>query len=476
MSFPSRRTPVSELGAEDGNILATVMVVAMLVGLLATLALATGRQADTASASDRNHDLALGVAEAGLHQAIAKIDAQTAAGTFVGSFTFSGSTPQGPYDVTVTRTFEGFVIDAQGASGHSQLGRARHIRATLVPPPLFPEGERYALFSYTSIELKNNDEVSGDVWANDSVLVRLDAKVHGDVTAAQSWIQLEGQTLIDGNTWSGGYHPNGWAMDLANLAVIDGAAKASVSAPADPDTCQGEDPNNYMVRLGSGSVIEGDLTSLGSAQGAGEVRGQTYQACTSAAPARPMPVFTFNPNNYDPATYRSFTSVAEFQSWLTDNRENLQGTFSITETSPSQTNRVDLTGVTLAGNTTIVTNAPVYTSGISDGAGDAQGVFIVVSSYRPPESSVCDVNQSSSDCSIHAYNNFNVSCRFAVLIYASNGPAAVKNNQTMCGTIIGDGILVKNNQALNFDARLERVVGFGTNTYEVGTWQELPPT
>ena len=49
---------------ESGNVLATVMIISLLIGSLSALALASGRQADTASTSDRNHDESLGAAGA----------------------------------------------------------------------------------------------------------------------------------------------------------------------------------------------------------------------------------------------------------------------------------------------------------------------------------------------------------------------------------------------------------------------------
>lgn len=452
--------------------LPAVVLVSMLVGSLAALGLASGQQAQSFAARDRNYDSALAVTEAGIHQAVSQIEARVAAGEYVEGFSFSGEASGGTYDVTVTRTSEGIVVDSQGGVGGASLERSRRIEVTLVPPQVFPDQERYALFSYTSIELKNEDVLVGDVWANDSLLVRQRTEIEGAVTSAQSWIQLEANTVVEGNATSGGYHPQfNWSYDFANGSSVDGAVKAAVSAPE--HACQTE-MTLYEVRMANTSSVTGGATTCGQKTGTGSVAGTLLPNTYTAAPAaRPLPVFTYASNAYDPDTHHSFTSVADFQSWLSLNGTNLSGTFYVTDAAPSQSNRIDLTGVRLGGDTTIITNAPVFTNSMTDQYVTDSAVFGIITSYQPPVSSGCDVNHDSSDCAVHVKNNFDSSCKTAVLIYASNGPIAVKNNQKMCGTIAGDGILVKNNQEINYDGRIERFPGFGD--YEVGTWQELPP-
>ena len=50
----------------------------------------------------------------------------------------------------------------------------------------------------------------------------------------------------------------------------------------------------------------------------------------------------------------------------------------------------------------------------------------------------------------------------------------MKNNQAACGRVISDGILIKNNQTLTYDPRVDNVLGFGPVVYEVTRWEELP--
>ncbi len=464
----------------------TVVIVAMLIGSLTSLAMTTGQQANTSSTKDRNHEQALDVSEAGVHQAVAKIDELTSTQGFVDSFSFTGSTSEGDYDVAVTRRGDdGFIIESTGDVGGSHLTRKRKLKVTFAPPELFP-GELLALFSSTSIELKNNDILAGDIWANDSVLIRQGVNHNGSVTAAQSWFQIEANGRVGGNVTSGGYHADGtWAINMGQHSEIGGFAKASVTAPADPETCDGETHGNYDVVMDNDSSIGGDLTTLGERLGGGFVGGDiAIHTCTAAPAARPMPDHAAVTGNYDQGTlHPTFNSVAEFQTWLNTN-SGMHGTFVINDPAPSQSNRIDLSGEdlvcnTVAGevncNTTIITNAPVFTNGIEDDLVTEEGRFVVISHYKPPTSTGCDVNHDGSECAIHAKNNFDPDCRTAVLLYADKGPVAVKNNNEMCGSVISEGILIKNNQELNVDPRVQRVVGFGPTTWEIARWEEIPP-
>lgn len=484
------------MAGESGNVLITVVLVSMIIGALAAAALRTGEHAQTSSASDRNHQAALAVAESGVHDAIAKINDDPFAymdcpGT--GDCTLTASTPEGDYELLVSHVDGSFVLDSDAGSGGDVLGRNRSIRVTLSPPPLFDSA--YALFSFTSIDIKNDDEIlAGDVWANDSVILRNGTQVNGSVTAATSWIQLESNTSIGGYAWSGGYDDaTSKAISMANGSSIGSWAKASVSSPSDPETCDAEVSEQpfYDIAMNGSAAISGEVTTWGEIDPDNGNHGTVLvHECTSAPPIKPLPVFNYNPNNYPPiqdpcpsaGTSCKFDSVSSFQTWLdAGNKGALQGTFIVDEVSPSQLDRIDLTGVTIAGDLTIITNAPVFTNGMDDaGVTDPEGaVMVIVSHFKPPTGSSCDVNEDGSDCAIHVKNNFDFddgtqTCTTAVLLYADNGPVAVKNTQEMCGSIISEGILIKNKQTLTYDERADRILGFGPVTYEIARWEECP--
>jgi Tfp pilus assembly protein PilX len=518
MTFLFRKTAARRIRGDDGNILITVVVVSLVIGVLSSLALSTGRQADWASSSDRNHEQSLGVAEAGVQQVISRISAE-AAGTDTSAPNFwaltpgttspsscsaggqcsaarddsrySFTTPQGKYWYWVTRTTQGYILDAQSKSGATHLGRGRHIQVTLTPPARFPGGHKYALFSYLSIVVQNNDQVlDGDVFANDNISISQsnhntanDPTLRGSLTAARGWISLDSNVYITGNAWSGGpNYDQHWAMALGGSSTIGGWAKASATDP--PSSCMNSD---YNVPMANGARIVGDLTTLGDPTGSGTVVGTINRhVCTAAAPAQALDgylAYTSCGNCYDQSSYHEFATVAEFQSWLTNHLTDFHGTFIVSAptsgpNAPSQSNRIDLTGAQLTGPTTIVTNAPVYTGTLDDSAVTIpDNTLVIVSHYQPPDSTACDTEHDSSDCAIHVKNNFALNadgtCKTATLLYADKGPVAIKNGQTVCGSVISNGIVVKNGQTITYDDRISKIVGFGPATYEVSRWQEL---
>jgi hypothetical protein len=511
----SRKTAADIWRDEGGNVLATVMIVALLIGALSSLALATGRQSDTSSASDRNHDQSLGVAEAGVHEAIVQLGHRTTSGnmssfsiatanapgppstptgtTCPGSPLTASPYPQGAYYTCVTQSADGYVIDSEGKVGGTHFGRKRHIRVQLTRPGIFPNDQTYALFSDTSITLKNGDRITGNVWANDYVDFSNGSYIDGSLTSARSWVDMNkpgpNVTGVSRDVWTGGYcdsaavsppdncklGPN-WAINLGPN-TIGGSAKASSSAPCTTGT-----NSNYDI-AGNGTVVK-DVTTWGTFGGS---VGGIYQggACTTA-PAPYFPTFKFNPTDYGctldppycPPTYHEFSSVSSFQSWLSTHEDALQGTFWVQDPAPSELNRVDLSGVMLAGDTTIVTNAPVFSNDVKDDGVATSALFKVVSHYAPdPAKFPCSLydHTDESECAIHFKNGLNPSCKTAVLLYADKGPVGIKNNATMCGLVIGAAIEEQNSWTLTYDDRLRNPPGFGPDTWEIGTWQELVP-
>ena len=112
----------------------------------------------------------------------------------------------------------------------------------------------------------------------------------------------------------------------------------------------------------------------------------------------------------------------------------MSGSYYINQSGlASQGLRLDLTGVTISGDTTIISNVPIFANGLEDSAGDA--IFTLVSTYQPPTGSACDVNQDNSECSIHLKNNFEPSGNTAVVIYS---PVRSGRGQEQPGSVRND--------------------------------------
>ena len=472
------RSMVRRAEGEEGVALIIAVVLMGVVATLAALMLTVGVHTDQASARGRNWVQALHVAESGVDQAMAKI--QAAGGVYSGTFT--GSTTQGTYSVTVSRqTRNQYTIRSVGSVlAGKQLAATRALQVTMAPPSVF----KNALFSYTTLETKNNDTITGDVWANENAIVDSGTQITGSVTAATGYVEVDNGSSIGGNVWSGSFNnANSYAIYLQQNATVDGWAKASVTNPPDPITCGGASPDSYKVREDNGASIGSDVTTWGALTGSGTAGGTTHNnTCTAAPAAISMPLFTYSSSNYDATTLHQFgtpttssaTAISDFQTYLSSHSNQLSGTFYINQTGPvNQNTLVDLTNAVVTGDLNIITNTPIFTNGTTDQTTNA--VAALISTYKPPTGSNCDLNQDKSECAIHLKNNFATSGNTAVLVYAPYGPVAVKNNAIQFGAIYSDSIQIKNNQELTYDSRIERTVGFGDATLEVTKWLEVKP-
>lgn len=439
----------------------TAVIVIALMALLAALALDNGGHADRASARGRNWTEALHVAEAGVQEAIARLQAEGGATPAP----FSGTVTEGSYEVTVAHLGRHrYQIDSTGASGRGPgLETRRSLRVVMAPPRSFS----YALFSLTNVRTKNNDTVIGDIWANGSVIVDQNDLVDGSVTAATGSVFLDNNSTITGDVQSGGYDVStGGAIDVSTGARIDGHVKASSAVPDCAD-----DPTQTAYKVGVIGSIGGSVTTWGMKTGSGSTGELRTGICTDAPATKPMPAFTWNPTNYYPAT--EFASPTAFHVYLdSGNRTNLSGTFFIA--GGGADDEIDLTGVRVAGDTVIIAAAaPIDANGVGAANNDDK-IFILVSYYQPPPGSACTDNGGNPrDCSIGMKNNFQPTDNTATLLYAPNGPVAFKNNAQFTGAVYANDIVMKNNQVVAYDERVSQLVGFGPVTLEQESWLEL---
>jgi hypothetical protein len=500
------RLILGRLRRDDGNVLISVILVSMLVTALASATLTTGEQADRSSTRDRNSTIALGVAEAGVHEVINRIETLQRTGYVASIPAFTGATENGSYTASATRSGSNFIVTSQGAvGGGGQFERKRRVQVTLAPPELFPNAG-YALFSATSLYIKNNGEVfDGDIWSNDSLWVENGAIIQGNITSAQSWVKLETGVRVTGSVWAGGRFCEafsgstctaGFAIDQsgpanAGGALIGGFAKASVSAP----DCASVDAANYDIR--SSGVINGAKTAPPGATGPSG----TQFACTFAPPRKETPSFVFNANHYDPTTLRTFASAADFNTAFTApggadgvDRDALRGTYVIKDCA---NNTVNLMGGKIDGDVTIITNPGTCENGVVTGAKvrveditetasvtpSSRAKFVVMSHHVAPPGAIC-TDQNDTACAISAKNKFNQDCRVATMLYADNGPVSIKNDtdhEDTCGTVIASGIHMKNNLQMRYDPIFDSMFGFCPpeacpSLIEITRWRELPVT
>jgi hypothetical protein len=447
---------------EQGIALIMTVTIILVAAMLAAVILYQGTSTDRHSGRGRNWNQALQNADAGVEEAISKLQASNG----VVPAQFTGQNADGTYTVKVTYLGRNrYQVDATGNTGTVQGLRAeRQVRVVMGPPKSF----KYALFSNSSVDTKNNDVVNGDIYANDEVTVDLGDIVNGSVTSATKYVTMKNGSEITGDVYTGGYDSSGYAL---KGTTVGGNVKAGSTAPND---CQGESHSDYKVSANSiGGTIK-TWSSLASGQPNGA---KVFTGVCIAAPAKEVfPQFVYNAANYDPAPV-SFANSSAFQTYITAHKNDMKGTFVVGGSASDPNNYVDITGIKVSGDLTIIANGPITADqGSADvtAANDTDKLMVLVSYYTPQPNVACASNGGNpGDCAIGIKNNFDPSDNTATLVYAPNGPVAFKNNAEFFGAVYAGNIVMKNNQVTTYDPRVEQIVGFGPVTLEQESWEEI---
>ncbi|MBI4259529.1 MAG: polymer-forming cytoskeletal protein [Actinobacteria bacterium] len=482
---------------ESGFALVTAMALLAVMSLLMIVVLSAGESVNRLSERGGRWTKLLGVAEAGLNDAVVHLSSDLSSGPadtgcpYDGTSTDGCTIPGGEYQVTWQRQNRGnLVITAYGfyptaaayLSGQSNA-QARKVRMTMEPPQTF----EYALFSATTLEIKNGATVIGDVFANEQVTVKNNATVCGSILNATLGIVVEqGARIVkslsgssctsDANLHAGG------PVTLGGTSVVQGNATASapteLSCPPTPD--------GYYV---SGGTVQGTATACGAVT----TSTPNAQPYTKTAPpvTRSLPDFVFDEANYDPLTCfpagitcdpatTSTTAVSSFNS--TVSKVNMSGTYAIWQTNPSQSTKVSLEGLSLGGDLTIVTNAPIDLGNTGEVTTTASpgSLLVIVSLYVPPTGTTC--SDQGGDCSIYGKNSVVLDSGDpdepddgVVALFYTTGKMAFKNQDNEGeGALWAGGMDLKNGFDVTYNAEVERVAGFG-GSIEQTLWEELSP-
>lgn len=491
------------------------LVIAMLLLAIMAVLLVVGLDAGTASLKQSSLAVewsrALTVAEAGLNDSITRLgESRTAANpcNMSGSTICTGG--GGQYQVSWTQTGGKIVVTSIGYfPTKTSPTFTREVQATYEPVPTF----RYALFSQTALDIKNNATVTGDIYSDGNVSVGQNATICGSIISSAGGVSVanNGQILTSnasygcsgksGRVWTGG----STGISGASNAVIQGDAIAGA-------------PSTTTCDATSSSYAVMNFTVSGAAKACGKISGVTgatssTPGVTTAAPAPvTFPTFVFDPNNYPTASTdplhlqcypsggtcgsnQSSTAVADFNAYVATHKTSLTGTFAVWQTSAqpmsnpgncstASTTEICLDGITLSGDFTIVTNAAVdfgNTSTVSTTSSSVTADMVVVSTYQPATGTSCTTN--GGDCSIYGKNSVqfdagtvsNPDDGVVGLLYTT-GKMAFKNHPASQppgeGALYAGSMDLKNGYDILYNSRIERVLGFGT-TYERTLWQEL---
>jgi hypothetical protein len=494
---------------EDGYSL----VISMLLLSIMMVLLSVGLQAGTSSLQQSHLSIewskALTVAEGGANQAATLLgQSRTATNPCeIGTSTtcLGGG---GEYQMAWTSAGKQIVITSTGYyPTKASPTFTREVQVTYEPIPSF----KYAIFSQTALSVNNNMTVMGDIYSSGDITIGQGAEVCGSIISSGGSVTLvQSSTVVKadsnygcsdklGNIWTGG------TGGITGGSQVQVAGSVTASNPSSA-TCNNVG-TNYAIKVTGGTMTVGGTATACGAIASG-VSAPTKLAGTSSSQPTPatFPEFAFDPNNYssdpsDPLRLQCFPSsgtvcgendatnaVSSFQSYVTANKTNLTGTFAVWQRTPTKSTAINLDGIKLGGDFTLITNAPVSfgnTSTITTTSSSVSADLVVVSTYQPTGScSAALVLVGTADCSIYGQNAVdfdggdlnNPDDGVVGLLYTTGKMAFVNSANNIAST--GEGALYaqsmdfKNGYDLIYNSRVERVLGFGTS-YERVLWQEI---
>ena len=490
---------------QDGYSLVIAMLLLSIMMVLLAVSLDAGNASLRQSHLSIEWSKSLTVAEAGVNQSVTLLgQSRGATNPCRISTTTVCSGGGGEYQVSWSTSGSTVLISSIGYfPTKANPTFTREVQVTYEPVPSF----KYAIFSQTALSVANNMTVIGDVYSSGDVTLGNGASVCGSVTSSGGGVTFSpvsqitktnttyGCTGKSGNVWTGG----AGGVTGSSQVAIEGNVTASNPSSA---TCSD---------VSASYAIASSMTVTGAAKACGSISGSVAAASTAAgtSSSQPVPVtfppFTFDPDNYssdssDPLHLQCYptggtcgsndstTAVADFNSYLSTHKTSLTGTFAVWQRTPTSTTYIDLDGITLSGDFTLITNAPVNfgnTSTVTTTSTSIAADLVVNSSYQPTGSCTAAlVNTGGADCSIYGKNAVEFDAGDAAdpddgvvgLLYTTGKMAFVNSANNFDST--GDGALYaqsmdfKNGFNIIYNSRVERVLGFGT-TLEQVLWQEI---
>jgi hypothetical protein len=487
---------------EEGYSLVISMLLMAIMMVLLAVSLDAGSSSLRQSSLSLEWSKALTVAEGGADAAVTLLGESRAAtnSCAIGTNNVCNGV-DGQYQIRWTTTGSKIVVTSVGyypSRANSQF--AREVQITYEPIPSF----KYAIFSQTSLSVNNNMTVMGDIYSAGDITVGQGATVCGSVLSSGGGVTLVQQAEIvqsysalgctgkSGNVWTGGTG----GITVGNTVTVAGSIKASNPSTA---TCASNGTSYGITQTNGTSTTTGTATACGAISNGVNATTVTAGSSTSQPVPVTFPAFTFDPNNYsDLACYPtttpitncgandSTTAVSDFNTYVAAHKSALTGTFAVWQRSPSASTPISLDGITLSGDFTLITNAPVNwgnTNTVTTTA--ASSDLFVVSTYQPTGSCTAAlVNTGGADCSIYGKNSVEFDSGDQTdpndgvvgLLYTTGKMAFVNASNNIAD--VGDGALYaqsmdfKNGFNVIYNSRVERVLGFGAS-YEQTLWQEL---
>ncbi len=487
---------------EEGFALVTAVAILAIMTLLLIVVLTTGNDAFSVSERNSRFTRTLGVAEAGIDNVVTQLGQSRLSAdpcpitppnnnvcTVVGGeYQVDWSTDQ---DGNVTITSVGYFP----SKANAQV--TRKIQAVYQPVPVF----NYALYSNTTVAIKDGQVVYGDIFANQSVTLGSGDVVcgsilssGGDVATAtgsasirKSYTDNSGRVCTgkSARVWAGG------KIDLGTNGLVEGDGRASApvgtACPPSPNTLYSIKANTVLGQATACGIVSATTPNFPPVSG---VR-------TDPPTLGTMPTFTWDPANYPSVNCIPFsnpcnstvTSTTAYQQFNALSKAGMKGVYAVWQSNPScgqitslpssSCTKLDLSNLTLTGDLTIVTNAPVDFDNTQTITTTTPATLVIDSSYIPSPSTACTAN-NGGDCSIYGQNSIvfdtqdpnNPNDGIAGLLYTP-GKCAFKNQANSAdGALYCGSMDIKNGFQITYNSRIAKIVGFGGSLQQV-TWKEL---
>jgi hypothetical protein len=487
---------------DEGYALVIAVLLLSVMMVLLVVALDAGNSALRQTTQGMEWSRTLTIAEAGANDMVARLGQSRTATSPCAMGTSDVCTGAGgDYQVSWVKNAGNVVVTSIGYyPSRASAQFTREVQVTYEPVPSF----QYAIFSDAAISIMNGMHIAGDVYSNGDITVGTNAVVCGSVLSGGGGVTLQNGSQVvksyadlsctgkSGKVWSGG---SGGIIGALGVTI---AGDAWAGAPGSID-CSSTSSYRITSSGGSTHTVQGAAQACGTIDSISGPTSSTQRTATSQPAPLSMPTFVFDPDNYTDLTCypsggtcgsnQSLTAVSDFNTWVQNaaNKTTLSGTYAVWQSAPNQSTRINLEEIGLAGDFTIITNAPIdfgntSTIATTDPTGSE---LTAVSTYTGNVSTACDPTNiyTTGDCSIMGKNSIEFDAGLlsdpddgVVGLLYTPGKMAFQNQCVTCGpgegALYASSISMQNNYDIIYNSRVERTLGFGQNLQQT-LWQEI---
>lgn len=445
---------------EEGSALAAVLIMMMVVTTIAIAASQTAMHSNDVTVLDREKLQAVSAADAGVNDAIERIQNGAGCDLTAGPKTdlTDGGGLVGRYQTRIDAeagTGCGTTLNRVVHSwGYGATGEGRSLRHLEVSVKLVPQfGFPYTIFAEGGLGIfyvKNNGTITGDVYTENLDQSKNNISAENIITTGT--IETQNNAIYSGTLWAGGNVTLGSGSNVGKSIIATGTASGT----------QGN------ISLGSNALVGADVRAKGTVTvGAGAVVNGSVAENDPNLPEPPSlvkPTFTWNVNNYSPAPTTG--NASSITSTLSTNRNNLSGVYYSSQTNGTIT--IPSTA-TVTGDLTIISAGKVALGSTLTSSGGPWRVVIAA--------------LSTANDAIAVNSAFTAAPSLDTLIYTVGG-IDIKNGMTMTGAMYANTIDAKNSFSISNSTALATAQppGFtfdesSASSYTVQpiNWREIVP-